>query len=278
MKGRIASTLGLWGGLFLGLYLVGPAFAVWLLAATAVAAQWELYGMLTKVGFKPYRRVGCALGGLTVLGAYHLPQAHDTLIVLAVVVPTLTLLVHKPEGSRIHGLVPTLFGVLFIPYMLSFLARCIILYPDLEKQGLALAVLILAMAKFTDVGGLVVGSRIGKTKLAPSISPAKTWEGVAGGLGLSAAVSGLAVLLLPLLLPGMVQFPSFLTPMLAALIAIPVGAMAVASDLVESVFKREADVKDSGKLLPGIGGAFDLVDSLVLSAPFGYLLCRLLGY
>lgn len=272
MKYRIGSTLALWAGLFAGLYLIGPAFAVWLLAATAVAAQWELYGMLAKVGFQPYKRVGCVLGGMTVLGAYHVPQANDAIIVLAVIVPTLTLLVRKSEPSRIHGLVPTLFGVLFIPFMLSFLVHCIV-RGETEAQGLALAILILSMAKFTDVGALVVGTRIGKTKLAPSISPAKTWEGVVGGLLLSSAVCGTAVLLLPASL-----FPSFLNPLLAALIALPVGAMAVASDLVESVFKREADVKDSGRLIPGIGGAFDLVDSLVLSAPFGYLLCVLLEF
>ena len=61
---------------------------------------------------------------------------------------------------------------------------------------------------------------------------------------------------------------------LAGLIAIPVAVAAIASDLVESAFKRQAGVKDSGKLIPGIGGAFDLADSLILSAPLGYLLFK----
>lgn len=271
MKKRLLSTLALWGSLLLGITFIGPSFAVWLLAATAVGAQWELYGLLAKVGFRPYRELGCVLGAATVLGAYHVPSANDAIIILAVILPTLALLTRQAD-ARIHGLVPTLFGVFFIPFMLSFLVRCI-LRGDTEVQGLGLAILIMAMAKFTDVGALVVGTRLGRNKLAPSISPGKTWEGVAGGMATSAIVSGLAVLLLPI---G--TFPEFLSPLLAALIALPVGAMSVASDLIESVFKREAGVKDSGTMIPGIGGAFDLVDSLVLSCPLGYLLCVLLGY
>jgi phosphatidate cytidylyltransferase len=76
----------------------------------------------------------------------------------------------------------------------------------------------------------------------------------------------------------MALFPDFLPDgfswWLAALIAIPVAVASIASDLVESAFKRQAGVKDSGKLIPGIGGAFDLSDSLILSAPLGYLLFK----
>jgi len=116
------------------------------------------------------------------------------------------------------------------------------------------------------VGGLLFGSWLGKHKLAPAISPGKTWEGLIGGIFSSMVVAGLGILVLPDL------FPTKLTWYFAVLIAIPIATISALSDLLESVIKRQAEVKDSGKSIPGIGGAFDLIDSLLLSAPISFLL------
>ena len=70
-------------------------------------------------------------------------------------------------------------------------------------------------------------------------------------------------------------FPPFFTPAFAAAIALPIGALGIVADLVESVIKRRANLKDSGAAIPGIGGMFDLSDSIILVAPVGYLLFRL---
>ena len=125
----------------------------------------------------------------------------------------------------------------------------------------------MAVAKCADVGGLLVGMKIGKTPLSV-ISPKKTYEGAAGGVVFSMLIGVILVALFPDFLPTGFSW------WLAALIAIPVAVASIASDLVESAFKRQAGVKDSGKLIPGIGGAFDLSDSLILSAPLGYLLFK----
>jgi phosphatidate cytidylyltransferase len=124
------------------------------------------------------------------------------------------------------------------------------------------------VAKFTDMGGYLVGRAVGRHKLAPTISPGKTWEGVAGGLVFAAGVAALAARY-----GAPAHFlPDWLRPGLAALLALPIAAASILSDLAESALKRRAGVKDSGRCIPGIGGALDLVDSLLLPAVTAYYL------
>ncbi len=108
--------------------------------------------------------------------------------------------------------------------------------------------------------------------MAPNISPKKTWEGAISGLVVSAGVGALLVRLGNLERFGHPYFPDNFTPLRAALMTVPIAIASIISDLVESIIKRRAEVKDTGHLIPGIGGAFDLTDSLILAAPVGYLL------
>lgn len=115
---------------------------------------------------------------------------------------------------------------------------------------------LLALVWATDTGAFLAGRTIGGPKLAPSISPNKTWAGLAGGV-LSAAGVGLAA-------AGLAQAPS------ATVLAVVSAALAIVSqggDLVESGIKRRIGVKDSGGLIPGHGGFFDRVDGLLVAAP-----------
>lgn len=105
--------------------------------------------------------------------------------------------------------------------------------------------------------------------MAPMTSPKKTWEGAVGGVALAVAV-GAAVAWL-----GRSVLPATMTPFRGAILAAPLAAIAIVSDLVESVIKRRAALKDSGAGVPGIGGIFDLSDSLILAAPVGYFLLGL---
>jgi len=136
-----------------------------------------------------------------------------------------------------------------------------------KSVGLYYVVWVFVATKFTDVGGLVFGVPFGKHKIAPNISPAKSWEGCVGGLVTSAAASALFAWICtgPLGL-------TFMIPWKAALLALPIAALSIPSDLVESVFKRLAGAKDSGSTIPGIGGALDLIDSMVLTAPAALIL------
>jgi phosphatidate cytidylyltransferase len=134
-----------------------------------------------------------------------------------------------------------------------------------EPRGAALAVLVLAIVAAADVGAYFVGRRLGRTRLAPAVSPGKTWEGVGGGLlaALAVTVAGAALLGLPL-------------PLLVP-VGISVAAISVVGDLAESMFKRQAGLKDSGALFPGHGGVLDRVDSLAAAIPLFVLEFQWLG-
>ena len=113
----------------------------------------------------------------------------------------------------------------------------------------------------------LIGVPFGKHKIAPTISPAKSWEGCVGGLAASAGASALFAWLLRDAF-GI----SFMVPWKAAVLALPIAVLSIPSDLIESVFKRLAGAKDSGATIPGIGGALDLIDSMVLTSPAALIL------
>jgi phosphatidate cytidylyltransferase len=118
------------------------------------------------------------------------------------------------------------------------------------------------------MGAYLTGSLIGRHPLVPHISPKKTWEGFFGAL----AFSLLASLGLFHLMPGHL---SVLNQTHAVILGLLLGFAAVIGDLAESIIKRSTGVKDSGNMLPGIGGALDLIDSLLFTAPLLFFYLRL---
>ena len=159
----------------------------------------------------------------------------------------------------------TLFGFFYVPYLLNYATKILFSVPD--GAGIPLLAYAVAITKFTDVGAYVAGSLFGRHKLSPLISPKKTWEGLVGGI-VAALITSV----------GLVQlFPVALAPLAgthAWVLGLLLAGVSVIGDLGESVVKRDAHVKDSGKFIPGIGGALDLVDSLLFSLPvfYGYLI------
>jgi phosphatidate cytidylyltransferase len=274
MLQRILSTILLWVVAIGILHYFGAPGGAWLITLLACASQYEFYQMLKRTGLDPFDRLGLIVGAVIVLAPYYLEDhAIQTTFVLAgaVVLFSLRILGEREPHNRMETLAATLFGVLYVPFMLQFLVRTIVLYDD-RYVGLALGLWLVAVVKFCDVGALLTGLAFGRHKMAPNISPKKTWEGAIGGLVVSAGVGALLVRLGHSERLGGPYFPDNFTPLNAALMALPVAAASVVSDLVESIIKRRAEVKDTGQLIPGIGGAFDLTDSLMLAAPVGYLL------
>jgi phosphatidate cytidylyltransferase len=129
-------------------------------------------------------------------------------------------------------------------------------------------VMILLVVKFTDIGAYFGGRTFGRHKLIPWLSPKKTWEGLLCGLAAAALVGLACSLIWP-------QALSTLTWPKALLFGILIGGVGQAGDLLESLMKRDAQVKDSGSLIPGFGGLPDVIDSPLLAAPAAYLLFSL---
>ncbi|MSU69459.1 MAG: phosphatidate cytidylyltransferase [Opitutaceae bacterium] len=272
MAKRILSTVLLWTLVLLCVRFFGTIGGVWLVTAISVLTQREFYAMLNRMGLEPFDRVGLALGAAIMLAPCYLASyvQPGELLALAVIVFSVRILGEREPHNRLETLAWSLFGVVYVPFMLQFLVRVLLTDTPHARTGLVLGIWLVAVSKFCDVGALLAGLALGRHQLAPNISPKKTWEGAVGGLLVSAGVgAGLAWACRDYL-------PAALTPALAALIALPIAALAIVSDLIESIIKRRASTKDTSQSIPGIGGVFDLSDSLILTAPMGYALFHLL--
>lgn len=150
--------------------------------------------------------------------------------------------------ARMSRIAATLAGVLVLVPAWLALVR---LHDHAPRWVLFIVLLVVA----ADVGAYFAGRKFGRHKLAPQVSPGKTWEGVFGGLGAAAVMAWI----------GVVWF-NVSAPTFVALCAL-VFAASVVGDLTESLFKRHAGLKDSGSLLPGHGGVLDRVDSVTAAAP-----------
>lgn len=286
MMHRTLSTVGLWVvvGLVIwvgGFFSVAEQAAFLLLAGLTLAAQHEFYRLTRDIPHVSRHSPGGLLAGAALLfGLFFMAperlraSAALNAAALCFGIHLLTVLRRPTEVPGLLRSLPTLYGFLYVPFMLSSLVSIARMEDGVllarQPVGMYYVLWVVVATKFTDVGGLLIGVPFGRHKIAPRISPAKSWEGCAGGLALSALASaGFAWLCNgPLGL-------NFMVPWKAALLALPISALSVPSDLAESVFKRLAGAKDSGATIPGIGGALDLVDSLVLTSPAAVLLLSL---
>ena len=215
------------------------AAAVWLLYATAQ------YGMAISHGL-----------------AIFLPY----LLYLLYVVCRSTFLPHQ---AMLPSLSNSLIGQLYIAVPLALTIRLTLVVDPFSSMTQFNGLLLLAIFIFiwvNDTGAYLVGSRWGKRRLAPNISPKKTVEG---------SIGGLLLVLLSAVVLRLLLFPE-LSWLRILLIATVVAVFGTIGDLFESSLKRQAGVKDSGKLIPGHGGILDRIDSLLLAVPAVYLLLAFL--
>jgi phosphatidate cytidylyltransferase len=273
---RIISTLALWAIVLTLLHSFGAAGAVWIVAAITALTLWEFYALLKHMGFDPFDKLGIALGIATILIPFYgrklgLTVSTADILAFAVIAFSVRILGERDAHSRVETLAGSLFGIVYVAAMLKYFVNIIELPGPHSATGLVYFIWIIAVSKFCDVGALLSGMAFGRHKMAPIISPKKTWEGAIGGVLVSMGIgAGISVLAHPWL-------PAGFTPLVAALIALPVALVAIVADLVESIIKRRATIKDSGATIPGIGGMFDVTDSLILTAPLGYVLLAQVG-
>lgn len=261
---RVVTALVLLVILLVVFFRLPPAAAVGLLALFTVAAAWEWGGFvganttLWRLFFAAIVAVIIALLGIAIPTRIPaMPILYVALLwwILATVL-VLRFPVNLPQVWRLPcGL------LVLVPAWVAMLT--VLRSPS---GGPELLLLALAVVWAADVGAYFVGRHFGRTRLAPRVSPGKTWEGVGGGLVATAlvAVAGAWVLNLPI--PRLV------------LVSVAAAAISIIGDLTVSIFKRAAGLKDSGSLFPGHGGVLDRIDSLTAAMPLFVVCAVWLGF
>lgn len=270
MGKRIFSTILLWTLVGVSLWFFRTNGALVLVALISVLTLREFYQLMHGSGYDPFDKFGMFFGGVITLGPWlhaNFGWPSHLMLPLAVAVFAVRLLGERTPETRVESLASTLFGLVYVAFMLQFLVAIITPLPGdtiSADARLLLCLWLVAVTKFCDMGALLSGMAVGRRKMSPTISPKKTWEGAVGGvlfsMGIGAVIAWLARDI----------FPPHLSPLVAAMLAIPIAILGIVADLVESVLKRRANMKDSGATVPGIGGMFDLSDSIILVAPVGY--------
>jgi phosphatidate cytidylyltransferase len=264
-----------------GLLWVGRWPLALALGALGVLGVWELFALARGQDIKPLREVGFGAAALIPLAAYAAVRGKEGAAEVALYAGVLWVLValaaamvqRGPRGRPLAAVAVTLFAPLYASATLAFLIA-IRHGGNSDRRPLAylcLALLPLVLTWLCDTAAYAAGSAIGGPKLAPALSPRKTWAGAGGGLAaalVSAVVLGLLVL-------NRVGWHFGVLALLA--VGLLVGVLAQVGDVAESLLKREAGVKDSSALIPGHGGVLDRLDSLYFVIPATAALYRALG-
>lgn len=219
---------------------------------------YEFFTLIEKKGITIYKYFGIIIGmiiPLSIILRFELTKRWELLFIISVLISIFLLQFTRRENSQaILGISTTLFGILYIAWLLSFLIK--IKYLPLGRE---LVATLLLVTKGGDIGAYLVGTRFGKHSLIPRISPKKSIEGAIGGFIFSISGAMASSLFLP-------QFSLIYLIIIGCFL----GILAQLGDLSESLIKRDCQVKDTGHLVPGLGGALDIIDSLLFTAPVFY--------
>ncbi len=281
---RLSSTLVLWGlvlgAMFSGSKLISDYVFAAFMVVLACVGLIEFYGLVEKRAMFCFKKWGIAAGVLLMIGTFLHVTGHlgihgsparvndfETSFLIVFVLGLCVLqFLSKTNTAGILAISTTLFGLMYVPWLLNFIQK-INFFPGINDNGKFYVLYFILVTKFSDSGAYAVGSLIGKHKMIPRISPAKTWEGFGGAIVVATGASLVFSHCFSDKMPGM-------TPLHAVILGVILSSTAVIGDLIESLFKREAGVKDSGSFFPGIGGILDLLDSLLFNAPIMYLYLR----
>ncbi len=249
--------------LFIGCLLLGRITTAIFVAAMSWLCCFEFFRMTRLDGKVPNELLGLAAAFLYPLSA--LVDAVWLAVLNFVLVLSLGLWYVFSPRTRMADVAVTAFGPIYTGYMMSAIVLLRDSMPGFE--GALLTIGVCASLWVSDSFAYLVGSRIGRHKMVPKISPNKSWEGFAGGL------AGSVLIWLILWATGLYGFDLAF----AVGIGLAVAVLGVFGDLIESRIKRGVGVKDSGDLIPGHGGMLDRSDSLIFGAITAYLLLHLGG-
>ena len=279
---RLITTVILWTVILIALFssnaLISDGIFILLIFVLALAGLAEFYGLAEKRGLACFKYCGLLGGAMLMVGTFldltgkigtqgspaRVNDFETGFLILFVLGLCVRQLLSKSNASGITAIATTLFGLMYVPWLLNFIQK-INFFPGVDGKFFVLYFIL--VTKFSDMGAYLTGSLIGRHKMIPRISPGKTWEGFGGAIFLSTISSLVFVHFLGEKMFGMNWLH-------AIILGVLLSSTAVIGDLIESLFKREAGVKDSGNFFPGIGGILDLLDSLLFNAPIMYLYLR----
>jgi len=225
-------------------------------------ALHEYFGLAEKRGVAIHPLAGVVVGIIIVVSArLGNPQHLNSALVMGIVLIALVHVINPPPS--ITGLGTSIGGLVYT----AWLPAHILMLHARPEDGAGLVMTLLVAVAVTDTAAYFVGKAIGKRKLAPVVSPKKTWEGAVGGFVF--AMIGMAVLYSLRSSLDWTKLPDWSIGRYAVTGAL-VSVSAQISDLVASSIKRDAGVKDSGRLFPGHGGALDRCDGFLFGAPVLY--------
>jgi len=223
---------------------------------------WEFYTISLLGDNQPQKVIGIIMGALVFIAfaliAMDLQNAMILLFFLPLIYLVFVIELFRKNKNPFRNIAFTLLGIVYVALPFALLNLIAVRSTNgVYEPRILIGILLILWA--SDTGAYLVGSRIGKRKLFERISPKKSWEGSFGGAVLSLIAAYVNTRMFPV-------FPSGNWFVIAFLIVI----MGTFGDLVESLYKRSKNVKDSGAILPGHGGILDRFDSLILASPFIY--------
>jgi phosphatidate cytidylyltransferase len=261
-------------------YGIGGVGLLVILLILLPPATVEVARLFTAENVQPYKFISAAGSGSLAIHAFMTqfpvfrPIAASSLAFIVVGVMLFAALrrawTQQTQGAIVR-MAGTVLSTLYIGGLAWFLMALRVKH-SFKASGVQgstmIIVMILLVVKFTDIGAFFGGKTFGRHKLIPWLSPGKTWEGLFCGI-LTAGLVGA-------LLSVRINPPTYPLPWWKGFIfGVVIGGIGQLGDLLESLMKRDAEVKDSGKLIPGFGGVLDVIDSPLLAAPFAYLMFSL---
>ncbi len=248
MKQRVITAVIAIVGLLVVLFALPPIVAILLVAAIMLAGAWEWSAFLKTEGKGVRIAYVLLLGALLAAAAFMLEAVREPVLLTGIVWWVCALIWTFFYPTPVPAALAWVGGILMIVPLFTALLTLL----EVSPQVLLFMLLIVWVA---DSGAFFAGKMFGRVKLAPAISPGKTWEGVIGGL---VAVALLAVGVGTYAELDLLSFVPF---------CLACGSLSIVGDLTVSMFKRDVGIKDSGTLFPGHGGVLDRVDSIAAAGP-----------
>lgn len=252
--------------------IYGGVFYFLLMGVFLVGGAWEYVRMYRAVDLEPHEIV--TVGGVLVIATarfffadYAVPL-FVLLILLAMAVHLLAFERGRDQAALDFGV--TVTGIVYLGWVGSYLLD--LRYLAGKELGIWWFMLVLPLVWATDTGGYSIGAAYGRHKMAPRLSPKKSWEGYAAGIFTSVLVGAFFSYSFSSI--GLKPLSGLISPIQGALLGLVIGVLTPLGDLGESMFKRQSGLKDSSNIFPGHGGFLDRIDSWLWGAALGYFIIQ----